>query len=216
MSMNTFSADRADFSQLDVVVVQESRHGQMFVRSLLAALKVGRIRGYDTADGALREMRLDPPTLVITDWEMRARSGYWLLRHMRRADMEPLCFVPALVLTPEISWSMLDVALETGVNSVLLKPISATVLRTRLHMLSSKSHRFVQRDGAYVPEASQHVLEERMRAHESADTRAYRQKLRAFLESAVRDDDLVLDQLARRGQPEVLDDGVAWKGWHVA
>lgn len=216
--MDALASDRSDLGELDVAVIQATRHGQTFVRSMLAGLKVGRIRAYDRAEQALREMRLDPPSVVITDWEMRPRGGYWLVTSMRKAEMDPLCFVPALILTPEISWSMLDVALESGVNSVLLKPISALTLRRRLTSLVHRPQRFVEHLGSFIPEGSKQVLEERMRAHESPDTRAHRMQLREALERMLLDETLLLEE---RGQlPEIGDedgpDRLKWEGWNAA
>lgn len=220
--MHALPTERVDLSQLDVVVVQGSRHGQAFVRSMLAGLKVGRIRGYDKAETALHEMRLDPPSIVITDWEMKARSGYWLLTNMRRADMEPLCFVPAVILTSEISWSMLDVALESGVNSVLLKPISALALRRRLEALVEHPQRFVEHEGAYISESAKEVLDERMRSHESPDVKAYRQKLRADLQKKILEDEFPpVEEQSPQPRPEDSEGGTTpprenWKGWNAA
>ncbi len=155
--------------------------------------------------------------MVITDWELKARSGYWLLTNMRKPEMDPLCFVPALILTSEISWSMLDVALESGVNSVLLKPISALTLRRRLEALVERPQRFVEHEGALIPEAAKQVLEQRMRAHESADTKAYRLQLRAALDRAMIEEDLLLDDKGQgEGLPADGPESLAWKGWNAA
>lgn len=217
--MDPLLAERGDLAQLDVVVIEGSRHGQAFVRSMLSGIKVARIRCYDDAEVALREMRMDPPTLVITDWEMKARSGYWLLTTMRKPEMDPLCFIPALILTSEISWSMLDVALESGVNSVLVKPISAITFRRRLESVVLRPQRFVEYQGYYIPESAKQVLETRMRAHESSDTRAYRMRLRAALER------VMLEEEARRleeqngATPVPVDQdrgALDWKGWNAA
>lgn len=215
--MDALPNERNDLEGLDVAVLQATRHGQTFVRSLLSGIKVGRIRAYDTAPQALREMRLDPPSLIITDWEMKARGGYWLVTNMRKPETDPLCFTPALILTSEISWSMLDVALEAGVNSVLLKPVSAITLRRRLAALAFRPQRFVEYEGAYIPEGSKHVLENRMRAHESADTRAHRLELRRELERLLLDEAMPLEgyeSFERFGDagPEAID----WKGWNAA
>lgn len=215
--MDALPTERNDLGNLDVAVLQATRHGQTFVRSLLAGLKVGRIRAYDTAQQALREMRLDPPSLVITDWEMKARGGYWLVTNMRKPDMDPLCFTPALILTSEISWSMLDVALEAGVNSVLLKPISAITLRRRLEALAFRPQRFVEHEGAYIPEGSKHVLEHRMRVHESPDTRAHRLELRQELERLLLEEAMLLEEFDTfESITEQGPDAIDWKGWNAA
>lgn len=217
--MHVLESPRVDEGAKNIVVVEGTRHGQSFVRSLLAGMRVGRVRTFEDGESALNEMRIDPPALVITDWEVRARGGYWLVANMRRAEMDPLCFVPVLALTSEISWSMLDIALEVGVNAVALKPISATAFKRQVDVLVGTKVPFVEQDGVYVPAATLEVLETKMRAGESRAARAYRERVRAALvgvsEVATAEEPTPQETPVSQ-RPRMLADPPGWEGWHAA
>lgn len=180
--MDGLPSEYSSLERVDVAVVQGTRHGLAFARSMLAGLKVGRYRSYLSAERALRDMKLDPPSLLISDWEPKARSGYWLVTTMRSSEVEALRSVPILILTSEISPTMLDVALDTGANAVVVKPISAVLLRRRIEALVRQPQRLVEHEDRLIPEAAKDALENRLRVNESASSRAHRLQLRDALE----------------------------------
>lgn len=117
---------------LDVVVVEDSKPMQTIVRSILAALNVGRVRMFDMADEALQAMLSEPPNMIITDYRMSPMNGYQLLRSIRNRKMAPLCYVPVIMITAHSTRSVVEKAYRGGAHTVLVKPISPKVLQTRL------------------------------------------------------------------------------------
>lgn len=117
---------------LDIVVVEDSKPMQTIVRSILAALNVGRVRIFDAADEAMQAMLSEPPNLIITDYRMSPMNGYQLLRSIRNRKMAPLCFVPVIMITAHSTRSVVEKAYRGGAHTVLVKPISPKVLQTRL------------------------------------------------------------------------------------
>ena len=212
--MDELPTETGKFGDLDVAVVQASRHSRSFVRSMLAGIKVGNARTYGDAEHALEEMRQAPPSLVITDWETTGRSGFWLVTNMRRPESGGLRLVPALALTPEVSPPMLDVALGAGVSSVLIKPLSAANLRRHIEALMQPQS-FVEHEGAFIPESARDTLENRLRAGETAEHREHRLQLRETLEQRSREaveQDSPTEATAEQDAPA----GVGWKGWKAA
>jgi two-component system chemotaxis response regulator CheY len=82
---------------LDVVLVQDNRGSQAIMRSMISSLRVRRLRVFERAEEALGQMMIDPPHVVVTDWDMKPMSGYRFIRTVRGKSMEPLCFVPIIV-----------------------------------------------------------------------------------------------------------------------
>lgn len=220
--MHELPHENAGLEKLDVAVIQGSRHGLAFARSMLAGLKIGRYRSYLSAERALRDMKNDPPGLVLTDWELKARGGYWLVSKVRRAENEALRAIPILVLTSEISPPMLDVVLETGANSVLIKPVSAATLRERITALVNQPQPLVEHGEGLIPEAAKEALETRLRPHETASTRASRMQLREAFETTCLGDGSTPEAAPTADVPDSPEPAqqdsseYKWGGWEAA
>lgn len=121
-----------DITDLDVVVVDDSKPMQTILRSILLSFRVRRVRTFDSAQAALEVMRIDPPNLVITDWRMKPMSGLGLLRLMRQRRLAPLCFLPIIFVTAHGTRTLIDRVLRAGAQNVLVKPLSPASLYERL------------------------------------------------------------------------------------
>jgi len=121
--------------QLDVVVIDDSRTMQGILRSMLNALKVRRIRLFDSTEIALHSMLNEPPNLIICEWRGGLVSGHQLLRMIRARFMEPLCYVPIIILTATPTRAIIDKAMAAGANLIVVKPISPAVLQERIAWL---------------------------------------------------------------------------------
>lgn len=121
--------------QLDVVVIDDSKTMQGIIRSMLNAMKVRRIRLFDSTEAALHAMLHEPPTLIICEWRAGLVSGHQLLRMVRARFMEPLCYVPVIILTATPTRAIIDKAMGSGANLIVVKPISPAVLQERIAWL---------------------------------------------------------------------------------
>lgn len=121
-----------DITDLDVVVVDDSKPMQTILRSILLSFRVRRVRTFDSAQAALDVMRIDPPNLVITDWRMKPMSGLGLLRLMRQRRLAPLCFLPIIFVTAHGTRTLIDRVLRAGAQNILVKPLSPASLYERL------------------------------------------------------------------------------------
>ncbi|HUG62836.1 MAG TPA: response regulator [Methylomirabilota bacterium] len=136
---------------LDIVVVEDSKPMQMILRTMLSALQARRIRVFDNGPAALKAMVLEPPTLVITDLRMPGMSGLSLLRAMRSPKMDPLCFVPVIVVTAHATQGVVEEAMNSGAHLLLVKPVSPTAMVERINWIISDTRHFViGSDGGYV------------------------------------------------------------------
>lgn len=120
---------------LDVAIVDDSRTMQGILRSVLAAMKVKRIRVFDSPESALHTLLADPPNLILTEWVIGAASGQQFLRTLRTRVMDPLCFVPVIVVAATATTSMLERAMAAGTHLVMIKPVSPSALMSRIAWL---------------------------------------------------------------------------------
>ncbi len=121
--------------QLDVVVLDDSKTMQGILRSMLNGLKVKRIRLFDSTEAALHSMLNEPPNLIICEWRAGLVSGHQLLRMVRARFMEPLCYVPVIILTSTPTRAIVDKAMGAGANLIVVKPLSPAVLQERIAWL---------------------------------------------------------------------------------
>ena len=96
---------------LDVVVIDDSRNMQTIIRSMLNAMKVRRVRLFDSTEAALHAMLHEPPNLIICQWRAGLVSGHQLLRMVRARFMEPLCYVPVIIMTATPTRAIVDKAM---------------------------------------------------------------------------------------------------------
>jgi CheY-like chemotaxis protein len=153
-----------DITDLDVVVVDDSKPMQTILRSTLLGFRVRRVRTFDTAAEALEVMRLDPPNMVITDWRMRPTSGIGLLRSLRQRKMAPLCFLPVIFVTAHGTRTLIDRILRDGAQNVVIKPLSPSALYDRLTWTLRDSRPLVLgENGRYVVDGVAESLDEKAR-----------------------------------------------------
>lgn len=136
--------------QMNIVVVDPSRTMQTILRSMLQQMRPRRLRVHDTALSALRDMVMEPPHLVISEWKMEHMSGYGLIKIMRHESMPPLCAVPAIIVTGSATRSAVEGALRIGAHAVLAKPVSPAVLRQRIEWICRDERPLVLSHHHYV------------------------------------------------------------------
>lgn len=129
--------------QLDVVVIDDSKTMQGIIRSMLNAMKVRRLRLFDSTEAALHAMLHEPPNLIICEWRAGLVSGHQLLRMVRARFMEPLCYVPVIILTATPTRAVVDKAMAAGANLIVVKPISPAVLQERIAWLQRDQRELV-------------------------------------------------------------------------
>lgn len=149
----------SSLEELNIVVIDNSRTMQTILRSMLQPLRARRVRIYDTAADALREMLIEPPNLILTDWVMMPTSGYRLLRIIRHRSMAPLCFVPVVVVTGHATRSAVESAFRMGAHSVMVKPLSPHAMRRRVEWLIHDARPFRLQNGSYIIDGVAEVLD---------------------------------------------------------
>ena len=140
-----------DFSNLDVLVVDDCR----FMRSLLAeslhALGVGRIRRAKDGRSGWMEARNGGVDIVITDWEMAPEDGRELVRRIRTGPDTPDRYMPIIMLTAYTEYRQVMEARDLGVTEFLAKPVSARAIYARLVSVIENPRPFVYTGSYFGP-----------------------------------------------------------------
>ncbi len=191
--MKKASARGRQIDSLDVVLIEDNRGAQAILRSMLSSLRVRRLRVFDRAEDALKQMMLDPPDAVVTGWDMKPMSGQRFLRVLRNKSMAPLCFVPIIVMSARPTVSMVDRAFSSGANCILVKPIAPITMLRRLEWASLEDSRFALKGDHYMLEGIEETLETRLRRNELGDMLRRRQAIHEAL--TAQGDEALADQI---------------------
>ena len=132
-----------NIDQLDVVIVDDSRPIQTILRSILHSFRVERVRVFDNAEDALQSMLVDPPHLLITDWNMKPTDGLTLIRTMRDPRAGPVALVPAIVVTAHATRPLIEASVRSGAHYVVAKPLAPQTILKRMEALTIDRRCFV-------------------------------------------------------------------------
>ena len=109
-----------------VLIVDDARSLVLLAERTLQKEGYDVITAYDGLDG-LRKVREDGPDLVILDIVMPGLDGIEALKLIRKHSGTPV-----LMLTSESEMSTVKKALDLGADGYIVKPVSTTVLVTRV------------------------------------------------------------------------------------
>lgn len=115
---------------MNVLIVDDIAAMLRVLRHLLKQLNFRNIDQAANGSEALAKLRAGDFGLVISDWQMEPMTGIDLVREMR-ADKK-LKHLPFVMVTAETQKDRLAVAKEAGVDTTIIKPLTADSLRKTL------------------------------------------------------------------------------------
>ena len=98
------------------------------------------------ARGALALLAADPPEVLLLEWELPDASGIALLRQVRQDGV--LCDLPIIMLSARDSEQDKVLALESGADDYLCKPVGPREMMARVHALLRRRAPSALRAGA--------------------------------------------------------------------
>jgi len=140
------------FPDLSALVADESLYIRRILRDMLA--RVGITRVFEAPDGAdaIGVVGENKPDLVIFDWDLAILSGDEFARLVRTTATSPLPAVPLILMLAKPRRSVIDRALEVGVNEIIAKPFSPRVLWSRLDEVINRPRPYAKVNGLFCPE----------------------------------------------------------------
>ena len=133
---------KADFSQLTILVIDDSDFVRRLVLEMLSGFGVGKILLAESAQEAFARMEVARPDLIICDWQMHPVDGLAVLRKLRLQPSEDYPRIPFIMLTGHNSTDDVTTAIGEGADSYIVKPFSSATLMTHLLkvILADKGH----------------------------------------------------------------------------
>jgi CheY-like chemotaxis protein len=142
LSGGTVTITKADFSQLTILVIDDSDFVRRLVLEMLSGFGVGKILLAESAQEAFARMEVTRPDLIICDWRMHPVDGLAVLRKLRLQPSEDYPRIPFIMLTGHNSTDDVTTAIGEGADSYIVKPFSSATLMTHLLkvILADKGH----------------------------------------------------------------------------
>jgi two-component system chemotaxis response regulator CheY len=124
--------EKADFSKLTVLLVDDNEFIRRLLGDILRSFRVGKIVQAESVEEALSHLANLQPDVIFCDWLMVPTDGLSLLRAVRqgRTPIDPK--TPVIMLTGETRVDRVAVAIADGADSYIAKPISAKNLMSHL------------------------------------------------------------------------------------
>ncbi|MFV2092666.1 MAG: response regulator [Hyphomicrobiales bacterium] len=148
------------------MVVDDSDSMRRLYRTCLSTFGITNLRMFDSGLAALDEAKDHPPDLVIVDWRMGPPNGLDFLRRLRCAELGPVSFTAAIMVTGHASESFVKRAMRAGAQQFLVKPVSPRLLYERIEWVTGDARELVQQGKRFVIDG----VEERLKWHERAET----------------------------------------------
>lgn len=96
--------------------------------------KMGAKNIIDVENGveAMKILKQQPITLVLSDWNMPVMTGLELLQNIRGDDH--LQSIPVLMITAEAERSFVEQAIIAGISGIIVKPFTNRLLEERVQL----------------------------------------------------------------------------------
>jgi CheY-like chemotaxis protein len=118
----------------------------------LRAMGFVNIHHVKTSADAVRAVRSQGVSFLITEWDLKGTSGVELVRFMRRSPDSPNRGLPIIMLTGRGELGDVQVARDTGITEFVVKPFSAQTLYNRIEQIVDHPRPFVVADRYVGPE----------------------------------------------------------------
>ncbi|MEX1155255.1 response regulator [Parvibaculum sp.] len=132
------------YSQLGVLIVEDTQHMAVLLRSILSGLGVRNVASARSGEDALTALMRGNVNLVIMDDLMPPLDGLSVVRAIRTNDEDELSTVPVIYVTTQRERSAIIAARDAGVTEILSKPFSAQQLIARIETVLMRPRAIVR------------------------------------------------------------------------
>jgi two-component system chemotaxis response regulator CheY len=123
-------------SALRVLIVDDQLTSRLLIRGGLQDLGVSDIEMASNGEEGMQAMKAKPAHLVISDFNMPKLDGLGFLRAVR--TYPPTQKVGFILLTGKSDKDLIERAAKLGVNNVIAKPFTMSVLRAKIEAVVGK------------------------------------------------------------------------------
>ncbi len=133
---------KADFSQLAILVIDDSHYVRRLLQELLISFGVGKVILAEDGAHAFALMQTNSPDVIICDWQMYPVDGLQILRKLRLDVSSRFARIPFIMLTGHSGNDDVATAIGEGADSYIVKPFSSATLMSHLLkvIMADRSH----------------------------------------------------------------------------
>jgi two-component system chemotaxis response regulator CheY len=140
-----------DFTRLNALVVDDYRYMRTLLAEMLREFGFHQVLTADDGIAATAILRASAIDVVFIDWHMPNLDGVAFTQGVRRGEYGNDPYLPILMVSGRTEQSSVRRALDAGVHSYVLKPITPQSLAERLSQLIENPPRFVKTDDYFGP-----------------------------------------------------------------
>jgi CheY-like chemotaxis protein len=144
--------------RLSCLIVDGNRHMRTLLKGVLRAFGIRNVLETTDGAGAIREMKISPTDLMITEYALDTLDGIDLTKLIRTASDSVNPMLPVIMLTGHTERHIVARARDVGVNEFLAKPISAEALYVRIISTVFNPRPFVKAKGFMGPDRRRHSM----------------------------------------------------------
>ena len=149
----------AYLSNVKFLVVEDNQFMQSVIRRVLSSLGARDIRVCPNGADALKVLEEFSADIVITDWAMEPLDGIELTRNIRTAPESLDPYVPIIMLTSYSEMIRIVEARDAGVTEFVVKPISVSVLFSRIQAVIERPRSFIRTKDFFGPDRRRKEME---------------------------------------------------------
>lgn len=139
----------AKLSNLNILVVDDSRHMRRLYRDVLEAFGMPVRAEAEDGESGLLAVQTYNPDIIITDMNMHPMDGVEFTRQLRIRPGIPNKFVPILMITGHTEAKYVQSAIDAGISEFLTKPFTPTGLFQRIKCIVEQPRPFVMGGEAF-------------------------------------------------------------------
>ncbi|ARJ64712.1 response regulator [Magnetospirillum sp. ME-1] len=123
-----------------VLIIEPNAHMRRLIGTLMGAVPAHEVVEARTPQQAEALVASRTPQLVIMDWSDDPTEGVLFVHRLRRGEIGR-ADVPILAISPSLHHAVLESAVETGIDDIIAKPISAVEIIARATELIEQDRR---------------------------------------------------------------------------
>ena len=135
------------------LVVDDNPFMRTLVKNILNALHVSSLSEAEDGVEAFKLIKSGvTPDIIILDWNMPTLDGIDFIRLVRTGEDSPNPYVPIIMMTAHSEYDKVIMARDSGVTEILVKPLSATTLFSRIASIIQKPRPFIKSKTYFGPD----------------------------------------------------------------
>jgi CheY-like chemotaxis protein len=141
----------ANFAPLKILLVDDNKHMRSIIAAILEGVGVREVREASDGAEALKIMREWPVDMVIADFLMSPMNGVDFTRKVRQGKSGASAMLPIIMMTGYAERARVFEARDAGVTEMLVKPVTARAVLSRVSEVIYKPRTFVRTPTYFGP-----------------------------------------------------------------